>query len=253
LLTIDYDRIGDWAGRRVLDLGCGKGRHSFEAQKRGARVVSLDLDEESLKEVFVLGAALVDENVAPADSSVDCIRADALRLPFATGSFDVVIASEVLEHIPEDTGVIAEIARVLTPEGTLAVSVPRSWPERVCWILSDEYHAKDGGHVRIYSADEIRTKVRSAGLRELGSHHAHALHAPYWWLKCALRSNGGENGENGNGRNGAGKPWPERVYHSALVWDMTHPHSPLKPLERALNPVMGKSFVLYARKEPVTP
>jgi SAM-dependent methyltransferase len=244
LLTIDYDRIGNWAGRRVLDLGCGKGRHSFEALKRGAHVVSLDLDEESLREVLILGAAIEEEARVQSESSLRCIRADALSLPFSSDTFDVVIASEVLEHIEQDAGVLKEMARVLRPHGTLAVSVPRRWPEAICWMLSENYHAKDGGHVRIYSADEMRAKVHTAGFRELGSHHAHALHSPYWWLKCTLNRNGGSNGDE--------KGWAVRAYHSLLVWDMTHPRSPLQPLEQALNPVMGKSLVIYARKEMVS-
>jgi SAM-dependent methyltransferase len=255
MLTIDYDRIGDWSGLRVLDLGCGKGRHSFEALKRGAQVAALDLDHESLQDVGILGAAINEDGNAPAEAALDCLRADATRLPFAAGSFDVVIASEVLEHISQDTGVIEEVARVLRPDGILALSVPRRWPETICWSLSENYHAKNGGHVRIYSANELRRKVKAAGLSELGSHYAHALHSPYWWLKCALNRNGDEQREaehNGNGHEVNNRSWAERAYHSLLVWDMTHPGSPLQPLERALNPVMGKSFVLYARKEKVS-
>jgi SAM-dependent methyltransferase len=244
VLTIDYDRIGDWRGKRVLDLGCGKGRHSFEALKRGALVVSLDLDLESLKDVAIFAAAIDEAGEAPAGATLSCVRADGLHLPFEENSFDVVIASEVLEHVPEDTQVLQEVTRVLKPEGTLAVSVPRSWPERICWMLSETYHDKPGGHVRIYQADEVRRKLRDAGMRELASHYAHALHAPYWWIKCALRDNGNDGDANRDA-------WPARAYHGMLVWDMTHPRSPLSSVERVLNPVLGKSLVVYARKARV--
>jgi 2-polyprenyl-3-methyl-5-hydroxy-6-metoxy-1,4-benzoquinol methylase len=247
VLTIDYGRIEKWRGLRVLDLGCGKGRHSFEAMKRGAQVVALDLDQKSLREVAAMGAAIREEGGAPVEAALQSVRADALALPFASQSFDVVIASEVLEHIPKDTTAMNEIARVLAPGGTIVVSVPRRWPEKVCWMLSEEYHAGDGGHVRIYSANELRTKLGTAGLQELHRHHAHALHAPYWWLKCALDQN-----RNSNGNSPGGESWPTRAYHGLLVWDMTHRMSPLQPLERVLNPVMGKSLVIYARKEAAT-
>ena len=97
-----------------------------------------------------------------------------------------MIASEVLEHIPDDVAAFAEIARVLRPGGRVAVTVPRWRPERICWALSDAYHANEGGHIRIYRADVLRTRLAAAGSSRASSHHAHALHAPYWWLKCAV-------------------------------------------------------------------
>src|SRR6202021_2633687 len=80
---------------------------------------------------------------------------DALRLPFPSGSFDRVIAAEVLEHIPDDRRALAELARVLRPGGTIAVTVPRWYPELINWVLSDDYHLVPGGHVRIYRRSEL--------------------------------------------------------------------------------------------------
>ena len=88
--------------------------------------------------------------------------------------------------MPEDDRAIAELVRVLKPGGALAITVPRWLPERVCWALSDEYHANEGGHIRIYRADELRGKVLGHGLRLTHTHHAHALHSPFWWLKCLV-------------------------------------------------------------------
>ena len=119
---------------------------------------------------------------------VGVLRGDATALPFADECFDAVITSEVLEHIPDDVGALAELRRVLRRGGVLAVTVPSWLPEKINWMLSDEYHAPAavGGHVRIYSATELKAKLRAAGLDVAGSHHAHALHSPYWWLKCAV-------------------------------------------------------------------
>ena len=125
---------------------------------------------------------------SPSDRFVGVLRGDATKLPFADGSFDRVITSEVLEHIQDDVAAIAELVRVLKPGGTFAATVPTWFPEKINWMLSDEYHAPKsvGGHVRIYTATELKAKLRSAGLEVTGSHHAHALHSPYWWLKCAV-------------------------------------------------------------------
>jgi SAM-dependent methyltransferase len=236
VLTVDFDRMGVRAGRRVLDLGCGAGRHSFEALKRGATVVAVDLDAQLLGEVALLGVAMVEEGQTPPEASLTAVRADALRLPFPDGAFDHVVTSEVLEHIPDDEAAMHEIARVLAPDGTAAVTVPRYWPEAVCWALSREYHSNEGGHVRIYRAPDLQQKLRGAGLVPDGIDYAHALHSPYWWLKCAV----------GVRREDALLP---RVYHRFLVWDLTAQPRSTRLLEKTLNPVMGKSLVVYLRKE----
>ena len=131
---------------------------------------------------------MVEAGEITADKLIGVLRGDARRLPFPDATFDVVITSEVLEHIQDDVAAIAEMVRVLEPGGRFAATVPAWFPEVVNWKLSDEYHAPKsaGGHVRIYSRTELRSKLRSAGLDVDGYHRAHALHSPYWWLKCAV-------------------------------------------------------------------
>src|SRR3954465_11658659 len=151
MLTVDYDRLDVRAGMRVLDLGCGEGRHAFEAYRRGADVVAVDLSAPDLATTRDWGAALALTGEGPGAAAPPPLRGDLLALPFADASFDRVIASEVLEHIPDDETAMAELTRVLRPGGLAAVTVPRWLPERVCWALSDEYHANEGGHIRIYT------------------------------------------------------------------------------------------------------
>lgn len=233
MLTIDFERFPIRAGDLVLDIGCGRGRHGFAALRRGATVVSVDLDMDSLGEVRSMSAAMAGERQTPPQSSSHCSSGDATRLPFATGCFDVVIASEVIEHITDDETALAEFHRVLKPGGRLAVTVPREWPERVCWLLSRDYHDDAGGHVRIYQEQQLRAELDAAGFAVWGRHHAHALHSPYWWLKCAL----------GVHRENAGFP---RLYHGLLEWQIRSAPTLLDTVEHALDPVMGKSLVLYA-------
>jgi SAM-dependent methyltransferase len=235
MLTVDFDRIRVGGGLRLLDLGCGQGRHTFEAARRGLRVVSCDLDIPSLLATRSMTQAMTTEGQTGPDGWAACAAGDALALPFADASFDVVIASEVLEHIPDDVAAFEEIARVLSPGGTLAVTVPRWWPEKVCWALSREYHDNQGGHVRIYRSGYLIERLRRTGFEVLGSHHAHAFHSPYWWLKCAF----------GIANERAVIP---RLYHRFLVWDIENRPWVTRAAERALNPVVGKSLVVYATK-----
>src|SRR5262245_19111894 len=144
MLTADFDRLGVRPDARVLDMGCGGGRHAFEAWRRGATVVALDYSEAELKEVrAVLGAMLDAREVPGAEQRAGiggAVNGDALRLPLPDATFDVVIASEVLEHLWDDERAISELVRVLKPGGRMAVTVPTRWPERVCWALDHRYH-----------------------------------------------------------------------------------------------------------------
>lgn len=235
MLTVDYDKLGVAPGERLLDLGCGGGRHAFAAVRRGVRVVALDASVEEVAQVRATIGAMLDAGEVAADDEAGVVQGNALRLPFADSSFDRVIAAEVLEHIPDDGAAMAELARVLRPGGTMAVTVPRFGPEVVNWALSDEYHNVPGGHIRIYRRSSLLERLRRAGLRFTGSHHAHGLHSPYWWLRCAV----GPKRDN--------HPLVE-AYHRFLVWDITSAPFVTRSLDRLLNPVLGKSLVVYLEK-----
>ena len=232
MLTVDFDRLGIQPGAVVLDLGSGPGRHAFEALRRGARVICADLSRPDLSQAASVLMAMVRAGEAPAGSSFAVVQADARHLPFPDRSLDHVVAAEVLEHVTQDELAISEIVRVLRPGGTVAISVPRWLPERVCWALSESYHDRPGGHVRIYRARELRDRLTAAGVRITGTHHAHALHVPYWWLRCLV----------GPDDEGA---WPVRQYHRFLVWDIVRRPRAVRLLEAALDPVIGKSLVVY--------
>jgi SAM-dependent methyltransferase len=234
MLTVDYERLGVREGERVLDLGCGAGRHAYEAVRLGARVVACDLDGGEVKDT----AAVLDELVGAGRGWA--VNGDALHLPFPDHAFDRVIAAEILEHIPADSSAIAELVRVLRPGGTLAVTVPRWGPELANWALSDAYHSVPGGHIRIYRRGVLAGRLRAAGLVVTGTGYAHALHSPYWWLRCAV---GIERDRH---------PLV-RAYHRVLVWDIERvPVVSLitRATDAVLNPVIGKSMVLYAARAP---
>ncbi len=235
MLTVDFDRLGLQPGERVLDMGCGAGRHAFEMYKRGADVIALDQDADELSTVSEWFAAMREEGGLPEGAEADVKQGDALDLPFADGEFDRVVASEVLEHIPDDARAISELVRVLRPGGTIAVTVPRWLPEKVCWALSDEYHEVEGGHVRIYRGDELVAKLEDAGLQFLGRDHVHGLHSPYWWLKCAV---GVTNDKN---------PLV-KAFHKVLVWEIVKQPLATRAAGAVLDPLVGKSMVLYLVK-----
>ncbi|MFZ1063035.1 MAG: class I SAM-dependent methyltransferase [Acidimicrobiales bacterium] len=236
MLTANYDRLGLRDGDTVLDLGCGFGRHAFEAARRGANVVALDAGRDEVNGVAATFAAMLEAGeLRAADLHTACVQGDALHLPFPDASFDRVICSEVLEHIPGDLAAMGEFYRVLRPGGTMAVTVPRFLPELINWALSDEYHNVPGGHIRIYRRSVLEDRLRSVGLRVTGHHYAHGLHSPYWWLKCLVGTTNDEN-------------WWVKNYHRLLVWDIMKAPRLTRGAEAVLAPLIGKSIIVYAAK-----
>ncbi|HTT59688.1 MAG TPA: class I SAM-dependent methyltransferase [Acidimicrobiales bacterium] len=236
MLTAQYERLGLRADDTLLDLGCGFGRHAFEAARRGAHVVALDAGEDEVKGVAgMFNAMTAAGELDESSQRASVVQGDALALPFTDACFDRVICSEVLEHIPDDLGAMRELTRVLRPGGTMAITVPRFFPELVNWALSDEYHNVPGGHIRIYRKGVLKERLTSTGLVYTGHHYAHGLHSPYWWLKCVVGTTNDEH------------PLV-KTYHRLLVWDIMKKPRTTRYAEKILSPLMGKSIVLYLKK-----
>lgn len=222
-------------GATLLDLGCGAGRHMHAAYYDArCHVVGVDLNLDDLIRAREGFGSLPDME-PDSGRAFSLSRASALSLPFADASFDRIICSEVLEHIPDYEAALREMKRVLKPGGILALSVPRAWPERICWALSDEYHNTPGGHIRIFRESILRQAVENRGLVFLRRHFAHGLHAPYWWLRCAV----GVKREDSRLVN---------LYRRFLEWDILSRPLLTRALEAIAAPLMGKSLVLYFAK-----
>lgn len=120
-------------GRRVLDVGSGEGYGTaMLAAARPEVVTGIDIDEEAV------GHAR--ESYGPMFE-----RADATRLPFDDGSFDLVVCFETIEHLDDDKGAVRELRRVLADDGLLLISTPNQ----------GEYLVENAFHKREYSLAEF--------------------------------------------------------------------------------------------------
>jgi SAM-dependent methyltransferase len=231
MLTVDFRKFCPREDERVLDAGCGHGRHTFALYRGPHLVFALDRDHTSLRKTQYVLKEMDRRGEARGRALV--VRGDNLCLPFRDNSFHKVICAEVLEHIPDDTAALKELFRVLVPGGELAITVPTIFTEKIYGRLSSKYFRTPGGHIRIYHPKRLCRLITETGLRIYHVGHAHAFHTPYWVLRCLC---GLEN-------EGALLP---RIYHRFLHRAALDPG--VGKWERPCNWLFPKSMVIYAQK-----
>ena len=107
-VKVVLEHLGDLNGKRVADVGCGKGRFARIVKERnpGASVVALDLAEAMLR---------------PIPSEIERVAASMTALPLSTAAFDGAYATESLEHAVDIPAAVAELARIVKPGGRIVI------------------------------------------------------------------------------------------------------------------------------------
>jgi SAM-dependent methyltransferase len=134
--------LRDVPAGRALDVGAAGGGNTRVLTRLGWQAVALEYGAEGAR--------------VAADRGLPVLRADAADLPFETGSLDLVVAFDVLEHLPDDVGAAREVSRVLREGGRFLVAVPAD--ERL-WSAHDDAV----GHVRRYARSQLCETLRQAG------------------------------------------------------------------------------------------
>jgi len=230
LLTVDLERLRLRPGERLLDAGCGEGRHCFGALSRGARVVGLDLDLASLQ----AASGALRSRAAELGSLGAMLQGNAFQLPFRDETFDKVICAEVMEHVHDYPAAARELARVTKPDGIVAVTIPTATSENLYLRLGDEYFESPGGHIRIFRPRDLARALADAGLATVGCGFAHGFHTPYWMLRSVMHLPDADRSRMVRG------------YRKFLIQAVASPL--MTRLEGWLNWVCPKSVILYAEK-----
>jgi len=230
LLTVDLERLDVRPGDRVLDAGCGEGRHCFGCLERGADVVGLDLDFGSLRDA----SKRLGRRAGELSALGAMLQGDTFGLPFRDGTFDKIICSEVMEHVHDYRGAARELARVTRPAGRVAVTIPTATSEHLYLRLGDEYFESPGGHIRIFRPRQLSEGLAAAGLSTTGVGFAHGFHTPYWVLRSVMHLPDADRSRLVE----AYRHFLIRATGSKLM----------ERLEGLLNYVCPKSLILYAEK-----
>ena len=217
----------------MLDVGCGEGRHIFGIMQDYPlmKCIGLDMDKESLEKA----EEGYEYFKSISEAGAQFLKGSAYSLPFPDESIDLIVCSEVLEHLHEYNDAVKEIHRVQKPGGKFYASVPATWPEKICWKLSKEYQNQPGGHLRIFSQSGLISEIKESGFKFLSSEKFHSIHSPYWWLRCFFWSTQDKN-------------FLVNFYKKLLERHILKKPFFINLLDKALNPIMGKSFAMYFKK-----
>ena len=234
MLTFDFNRININPEGTMLDLGCGEGRHIFGLMEKfpDLKCIGLDPHIESLEKAFE-GLKFLE---SISNSKTNFLSGSAYSLPFSDDSFDLVVCSEVLEHLHDYKDAIKEINRVLKPGGQFLASVPAEFPEKICWLLSEAYQNQPGGHLRIFKKNELIKEVAEHNFSFESSQRFHSIHSAYWWLRCLFWKSQESN-------------IIIKGYKKILERHILKKPFFLNLIDKIFNPILGKSIAFYFVKK----
>ena len=141
---------------RVLDLGCGAGRFSALAAASGASTTGVDVAETALERARAAHPDL-DFRLVPFDGP----------LPLEDNSFDLVWASEVIEHVADTAAWLSEVRRVLAPRGRLLITTPAHGRLRLLLHGIERYSDPQGDHLHLYTARSLRGLLGEFGFTQV--------------------------------------------------------------------------------------
>ena len=234
MLTFDFNRININPEGIMLDLGCGEGRHIFGIMEKFPHLKCIGLDPhiESLDKAFE-GLKFLE---SISNTKTSFLSGSAYSLPFCDDSFDLVVCSEVLEHLHDYKDAIKEINRVLKPGGQFLASVPAEFPEKICWLLSEAYQNQPGGHLRIFKKNELIKEIAEHNFSFESSQRFHSIHSAYWWLRCLFWKSQESN-------------IIIKGYKKILERHILKKPFFLDSIDKFFNPILGKSIAFYFVKK----
>lgn len=157
--------IGEVAEKKILDVGCASGYFGKKLEKKGAKVTGIDSSAQAiyLAKKFITNALVVDLN--------------EIKIPLKSNSFDMILASEVLEHLINPLGTLKELYRILKPKGAYIVTTPNFmyWGNRIQFLKGRFRYEKDGmfdkSHIHFYTYSSLIDDLKNSKFKIKNENH----------------------------------------------------------------------------------
>jgi ubiquinone/menaquinone biosynthesis C-methylase UbiE len=216
----------------VIDVGCGDSGFIGFVAERGAAVILIDRDARRL------ASTEARVKLSPA-RGCHAVQSDCDPIPLRDGIGDLVICTEVLEHVPDPVKFLNEVIRVAKPGAQLLVSVPDARSEQFVSATAPPQYFQEPNHVRVFSAQAFEKLILDAGLEIESRQFTGCFWSMFWplsWLTC-------EPGE--------GLPTDNQhpiVFHWVKLWQLVQRHPDGHRIREALNQLLPSSQTIVARK-----
>ena len=165
-------------GMKVVDIGCGDGGYSNFCSRRGADVTFIDIQESKVRE---LEARLKDI----AKGRITGIVSECNPIPLPNDYADLVISTEVLEHVRDPEAVLREIVRIGKPDALYLLTVPDARGENLLKTMVHPSYFEEPNHIQIFTSDDFERLVLSCGLEIVRHEYLNAFWSIFYLLKWA--------------------------------------------------------------------
>ncbi len=219
-------------GMNVVDVGCGDGGYVNFCAKMGANVTFVDIQEGKVH-------ALEERLKANASGEVKGIVSDCNPIPIPDGHADLVISTEVLEHVRNPAEFLSEIVRIGSQDATWVLTVPEARGENLVKGIAPQIYFEEPNHIQIFSSDDFEELVQSCGLEIVRHEYLAGFWAIFYLLKWATAM--------------PGETLTDNVQPATILWTQTweevlnHPNG--ERMRMALNNALPRCQVIVARRQ----
>ena len=224
-----YPGIKIESQQTIVDIGCGDGRAIKFCSQRQTHVIFMDINESKIKS---LEAELINNNAR----KVDAIIGDCTDTGIKDNIADIVICTEVLEHVDDPVKVMSELARIGKPGATYILTVPDPAGEALMKMTAPPIYFKKPNHIRIFEREEFKSLVTNAGLEITEQSYHGAFWSIFWMMQWITD------------KPMAG-PWEPMIHHWTKAWSEVLAHPKGDKIKSALEDAIPKSQVIIAIKK----